>query len=175
MEVIYQVQSEYSEKQMQYYRKTKPYRIWFQILKWFCYVIGGISVFVNLIVFIAAPLNKISIFNIITFLIGVFLLVDGAMNSHFLDIIYEKRVKKTKRDGAITLSFYEQEIKIQFEKDNRQETIPYSAITRVGKDFEGYFLKAQKELFYVKRKQFDIGDGYEFPKFLKEKTGLEIK
>ena len=175
MEPVYQVKSEYSEKQMQYYRRTNPYYIGFKILKWICYLVGGFSVFINMIVFITARLTEISIFNVLFFLIGIFLLVDGAMDSHWIDIAYAKKIKKAQKDGEILLSFYEEEIIIQFMQYNKEEHFSYAELTKAEKDFEGYFLQIGKELLHVKRKQFLIGDGFQFPQFLQQKTGIQMK
>ena len=175
MEIRYQAKSEYSEKQIQYYRKTNPYRMGIQILKWFCYIIGGASVVFNMIFFMTASFSEMSILNIIWFLAGMFLLVDGAAGSPWIDKVYQKRIQKQQKDGEIVVSFFETEVQATYETYKRTELFSYEEIEKIIQDFEGYYLFMKKDIFYVKRKKFDIGDGYEFPRFIEQKSKIKVE
>ena len=175
MQVQYQASSEYGEKQIAYYRKTKPYAILLKILKWTCYVLGGVSVAVNMIIFMTAPVKEIGILNLLFFLVGIFLLVDGAGGNLWIDKLYKKRMEKEKKNGEIELSFNENEIQAVFKNYDQKKNFSYSSVKKALQDFEGYYLFVDKEIFYVKRKQFAIGNGYEFPRFLEEKSGIKVE
>lgn len=175
MQIQYQARSVYGEKQIQYYRKTNPYKLWIAVLKWFCYLVGGFSVFINMIFFMTAAFSPLWILNAIWFLVGVFLLVDGAMGSLWLNKQYEKRIKKREKDGMIVLSFYEEQIEVVYEAYHRNEIISYEQIKKVLQDFEGYYLFTEQDIFYVRRKKFEVGDGYEFPRFIEQKARIKVE
>lgn len=175
MELQYQAKSEYGEKQIQYYRKAKPYKIWIGILKWICYIIGGFSAFFNMIFFMTASFSEMSMLNVLWFLVGIFLLVDGAAGSLWIDKVYKKRVLKQQKDGSIVVSFYEEGIEAFYETYNKKESFRYEEVKKVIQDFEGYYVFVKADIFYVRRKQFEVGDGYEFPRFLEQKSKIKVE
>lgn len=175
MKLQYQAKSEYGEKQIQYYRKTNPYKVGFGILRWICYIIGGFSVFFNIIFFMTASISEMSILNVVWFLAGIFLLVDGASGSLWVDKLYQKRMSNQKKDGTILLSFAEDRIEVFYETYSKKEQFQYEDIRKVLQDFEGYYLLIEKDIFYVWRKKFEVGDGYEFPRFLEQKSKIKVE
>lgn len=170
----YEVLTEFSEKQMEYYRQRKPWKTVFRCLAYFCYILGGAMMAMTMILFITAQKGEFSIWYIAVFLIGGFLLVDGAMGNRWIDRIYEKNLQKKQIDGVVKVSFEDKEIVLQYEKYKRTETFSYKELKTADNDFEGYYLKFADRLLYLKRKQFQTGDAWEFPDYLNERTEFHL-
>lgn len=173
-QISYQIETHFSEKQMEYYRQTKPWKTGFRCLTYLCYGIGGAAMAVNMIIFITARSGEISIFHILSFLMGTFILVDGAMGNRWIDKFCEKQFQKKQLDGMALVTFLEDEIVIEYEKYQRKETFSYRDLQCAEGDFEGYYIKFPHHLLYLKRKQFKIGDRWEFPTYLNQKTDLHV-